>query len=135
MSLRVDIQKRLIDLFKKGDFPVVKYDSSGIPSVADEKLIPAVLCNELSTGLVQKADSQGLGYVFNNWAFAVYCEFKKEVDLTGFILDDLKDITFNSSGYLITASVGGSVVIKHPPRQGAETGTVAQFNFNIKIRR
>lgn len=136
MSLRVDIQKKLIELFRAGTFYPVTYDVSGIPTASSEKLAPStVLCNESSASIAAKADGQGLGYQFAGWSFTVYLNFTKEIDYSEFVLNELKDVIVNSGVVMATASIGGSVIVKHPPRQGAETGTELQFNISIKTRR
>lgn len=134
MGLRVEIQKRLITLFKNGIFPSVSYDSGGTPSTGSN-LVPTITCNEVASSIETKAGSGGIGYAFSGWTFEVICEFTKEVDYSDFVIDELKDIVFNYNNNLITANVGSSIVVKHPPRQGSHSGTILQFNFNIKTRR
>lgn len=135
MGLRVIIQKKLIELFKEGIFYAVKYDAAGIPFLDTNKVIPEVICNETSASIVAKPDSSGMGYTYTNWSFTVICTFKTEVDVSDFIMGELKDITMTPNNYLVTAIAGNSMIIKHPVRQGSETGTELQITFNIKIKR
>jgi hypothetical protein len=134
MGLRVNIQKALIELFKAGVFPSVTYDSTGVPSTGNN-LTPTVICNETSAQITAKAGAEGIGYSFSGWSFEVICEFLEEVDYSDFVLTSLKDLNFNSSGSLVTATAGNNVIVKHPPRQGAHGGSVLTFTFNIKTRR
>lgn len=134
MGLRVEIQKKIIALFKAGAFPSVSYDIAGVPSVG-ANLVPSVLCNEVSSAIEAQVGALGKTYNFSGWSFEVICEFSKEVDYSDFVINELKDLQVNYSGIIIQINVGSSIVVKHPPRQGANNGTVLQFNFNIKTRR
>lgn len=134
MSLRVEIQKKLIELFRAGTFYVVSYDAAGLPSTGAEKLIPeSVICNEVSSSLAKKAGND-LTYTFSGWVFGVYCSFTKEVDYSEFVLEELKDICFTSNRCLVNATAGNSIVVQHPPRHG-EGGTQMRLNFNVTIKR
>ena len=134
MGLRVEIQKQLLTLFKAGPFPGVTYDVSGVPT-AGASVTPSVICNEVSSAIIAKATGTGIGYDFSGWSFQVICEFVQEIDYSDFILTKLQDLCFTSGQIMVTAHVGSSIVVKHPPRQGALTGTILEFNFNIKTRR
>jgi hypothetical protein len=90
MGLRITVQKRIIDLFKAGTFPVVTY-TGDIPEASDETLVPTVICNEVAASLLPKSGAEK-GYIFGSWAFEVYCSFGKEVDVSEFLLESLRDI-------------------------------------------
>lgn len=140
MGLRIAIQKKLIETFKAGTFTAVKYDPTGLPEAGD-RLTPTVTCNETSATIMARASGgvsdKGMGYTFAGWAFEVICEFDQEIDYSDFVLNELQDIIFadDASQSLVSAIVGNSIVVSHPPRQGAHTGTVLKFIFNIKNRR
>lgn len=134
MGLRVEVQKKLITLFREGSFPSVSYNSEGIPSVGGN-LVPSVICNEVASGIQPQTGMMGRTYNLSGWSFEVICTFSKEVDISDFILNELKDLQTNINSSIIQIKVGSSLVVKHPPRQGATEGTILQMNFNVETRR
>ena len=134
MGLRTTIQARLIALFKVDNFEVVTYDVDGIPSVGAETETPTVVCNEVSAGI-----EAGIGghttYNLTGWAFDLLCDFKAEVDYSDFI-ESLENMSFSiDANHLATITAGSTVIVNHPPRQGAHGGTQLRFSINVDIKK
>ena len=133
MGLRVSIQAKLIALFKVNTFEVVQYDGNGVPSVGHGFETPKVVCNEVAAS-IEANTGQDTNYSLKDWSFDMILSFGKEVDFSNFI-GSLADMTFSENNVVANVKIGHSVVIQHPVRQGAHSGSEIRFNINVNTRR
>ena len=63
------------------------------------------------------------------------CDFKAEVDYSDFI-ESLENMSFSiDANHLATITAGSTVIVNHPPRQGAHGGTQLRFSINVDIKK
>lgn len=134
MGLRVDIQSKLIGLFKVNTYEIVDYNTDGIPTVGHGNETPGVECNE-TTASIATQPGQSTKNRLLNWTFDIICSFENEVDFSNFI-SDLEDISYTyNDEILVKVSIGNNVNVQHPPREGAHSGTQLRFNILVNTRR
>lgn len=136
MSVRTDIQKKIIETVKAGTFNAVSYDSSDLPIEGAAKVPSSVICNEVTGGITNTASrgASSLNYSISNWRFEVLAEFNCEVDTSYFLLNELKNINVSSDGVLITITPG-DFSTEHPPRNASHNGTKLRIGLTANIRR
>jgi len=134
MGFRVDVQAKLIALFKVNTFETVKYDANGIPSVGHGTEIPTIVCNEISSGITPGSGSSTT-YNLTGWIFDLICSFTTEVDFSNFI-ESLENMTYNiDNRHRAEITLGSNVGIQHPTREGAQNGTDLRFNISVNIKK
>lgn len=132
MGLRVEIQKRLIALFRV-PFDKVVYNSEGIPSIEGTE-IPKVLCNEVS-GSLQAETNTAKKYSIKNWSFEVLLDFSQEVD-TSDILMNLPLVSFSYNDViLVKATENSGMTANHPVHQGSTAGTQVKISFTFGTKK
>jgi hypothetical protein len=135
MALRVDIQNKLISLFKVDSYEIVKYNAvTGLASVGHGTETPGVECNETTATIVTQ-EGQSTKNRLLNWTFVILCSFKNEVDFSDFILG-LENMSYSYSNEIkVIITIGNNVNVQHPPRQGAHNGSELSFNITVNTRR
>jgi len=140
MSLRTDIQTRIINKLKSGDYPQVKYDKrSDLPETGYQKLEPSVVCNEVE-GQVNAATGAGTGYVMNGWRFEALMKFSKEVDVTDWLMTfnltyvytDPNDATKTYAVFIVLDS---NYSVEHPANDGSHQGTSVKLSFVANVKK
>ena len=139
MSLRTDIQTRIIQALKGGNYPVVTYSSSGLPVTGTQTLVPEVVCNEIE-GQIVRAGGSGSGYVMQGWVFEALVKFSKEVDVTDSLMDFslsyvYTDPTDSSKTYAVMIVFNSQYTSEHPVTQGSHTGTRVKLSFIVNIKK
>jgi hypothetical protein len=131
MGLRIDIQQRLIDLFKVDTYEIVDY-VDGSPTLTGATETPKVECNEISCIV---ASEPGKGYVFRGWIFEVFLDFKHEIDYSDMILG-LGNLSYSyNDEILVQMIMDDNISVKHPPRNLSHTGTQMNIKFNINLKK
>lgn len=134
MGLRIDIQSRLIALFKVNSYEIVEYDNDGLPSVGHGNETPGVECNETSASFAP-AVGQSTKQNLLSWSFEIDCNFKNEVDFSDFLLS-LDNLSYAySDTLLVTITIGNNITVQHPVRAGGHTGTDLRFNITVNTKR
>jgi hypothetical protein len=132
MGLRIDIQQKLIDLFKVDTYEIVDYDTDGNPSLTGNKETPKVECNEISCIVTSQP---GKGYVFRGWLFEVFLDFKHEIDYSDMLLGlDNLSYSYNDE-VLVEVTMDDNISVKHPPRNLSHNGTQMNIKFNINLKK
>jgi hypothetical protein len=138
MSLRVDIQRRIMELLQGGTFHKITYDTAHLPIEDAEVLVPeSVYANELSGGLSDSASTGATGFdmVLTNWRFEGVCEFTSEVDVSYFMLNELRKLNFNVDNLLVSIVPSGDFQVTHPPRNASHSGTKLTIGLTVNTRR
>jgi hypothetical protein len=134
VGVKVDIQAKLIALFKVNEYEVVSYNGdTGIPSVTGEKETPKVQCNE--TNAIMETDPASKTQVLSGWVFDVILDFEEEVDYSDYImsLDNLSYAYSNTISVQVT--IASNILVTHPVTQGGHHGTQLRFNINVSIKK
>ena len=138
MSLRVDIQKRITELIQSGTFKEVTYDSQHHPVEEVYTLSPtSIVVQETGGGLTDsvKTGATSSGMVLTNWRFEAVAEFTSEVDVSQFMLAELRRITFNVDNLVVSIVPSGDFQVTHPPRNAAHNGTKLTLGLTVNTRR
>ena len=140
MSLRTDIQTRIITTLKAGDYPQVDYDKrTNLPSTLCRSYEPDVVCNEVE-GQITKAGGSALGYVLKGWMFEALMKFPVEVDVTDSLMSfsltyaytDPKDTT---KSYAVTIELDSQYTPEHPAQDGSHAGTRVKLSFVANVKK
>lgn len=137
MSVRVEIQKKIVDLLEAGTFTKVIY-SGRVPVDSVDKASPkSVVVNELSGGLTDSARTGATSsdFVLTNWRFECRAEFTCEVDISYFMLNELRQINLNVDNLLVAIVPSGDFRVVHPPRDGSHNGTKLIIGLTVNTRR
>lgn len=132
MSLRTDIQTRIIRKIRDYSFTPVTYDTGGYPAEGLSPLLPEIICNETGGDVTQNLGRDN-NYVLHNWRFETVLTFQKEVDVTDFLMGF--NLTFTSGRYAVIIVLGTSYSVEHPVTQGSHTGTKATITFVANVKR
>lgn len=138
MSVRTEIQKKIHELVAAGTFHKISYDSSHLPVEDAETLTPgSVAVNEVSGGLSDSASTgaTGFDYVLTNWRFEAIAEFTSEVDVSYFMLNELRKLHFNKDDLLVSIVPSGDFQVSHSPRQASHNGTKLTIGLTVNTRR
>ena len=131
-DLKVEVQKKIIETVATGTFYPVTYEAhdtlsivAKVPVLGGTAVAPTqVLCNEVSAGASDsvKQNSRGKGYSLRNWRFECRIDFAKEVSLSFFFTQELKDLIFEVDGFMVSVSLA-DYTVEHPVQLGGHTGT------------
>lgn len=138
MSVRTDIQKKIHELVAGGTFYKITYDTAHLPVEDVSTLVPeSVAVNEVSGGLTDSAatGATGFDYVLTNWRFEAVAEFTSEVDVSYFMLNELRKLHFNKDDLLVSIVPSGDFQVTHPPRQASHNGTKLTIGLTVNTRR
>lgn len=137
MTIKIDIQKAIIQAVKAGTFPEVKYDGDTTePYLTGENATPVVWVNETQGSITDdlSKSSRSKEFEIDKWTFESVIKFPVEVDLTEFLRNEISELRFNSNGVLVTVKAG-AFIVEHPVTQGAQTGTQLNLTLNANTRR
>jgi len=141
MSIKVAIQKKIIELVESGTFYKVTYEKpdTNIPVLGDPVTgddLPKIWVNETSAKLDDSSASSSKDRQFNlmSWNFEARIMFREEVDCSEFFTKELSKLYIQEDGYLTTVEAGGYNV-QHPVTGGKQTGTYILLNLTANTRR
>lgn len=137
MSIRTEIQDKITDLVKAGTFTKITYSGDQVTDTGVIASPDSVRCNEVA-GTISTSKQFGATdtlCALRDWRFEVLAEFNCEVDVSYFLLNQLKKITFNSNDGLVVITPSGDFSAEHPPRQAAHNGTKLKIGLTANIRR
>jgi len=138
MSVRTDIQKKVHELVAAGTYHKITYDTSHLPVEQAETLEPGLVAvNEVSGGLTDSAanGATGFDYVLTNWRFEAIAEFTSEVDVSYFMLNELRKLNFSKDNLLVSIVPSGDFQVTHSPRNASHNGTKLTIGLTVNTRR
>lgn len=138
MAVRTTIQKKVSELLMNGTFHRVSYNTVHLPIEDVETLQPkSVVVNETGGGLADNArtGATGAGFVLTNWRFEAVAEFTSEVDVSYFMLNELRNINFSEDNLLVSIVPTGDFQVTHPPRNASHNGTKLTIGLTVNTRR
>lgn len=137
MSVRTTIQKNIQELVQDGTFKKISYDTAHLPIEEVETLSPkSVSCNEVGSGLSNSASkgATNSGFVLTDWRFECTALFDSEVDVSYFVLNELKTLNFNTTDLAVTVTPG-NYNVEHSPRNASHNGTKLTIGLTANTRR
>jgi hypothetical protein len=137
MSVRTEIQKRVQELVQDGTFRLITYDTAHLPVEEVGTLAPSsVACNEVGAGLSDNAKNGATtsGFVIRDWRFECTAQFTSEVDVSDFMINELRSLNFNTDDLLVNVSPG-SYNVEHSPRNASHNGTKLTIGLTANTRR
>lgn len=138
MAVRTTIQKKVSELLVAGTFHKIGYDTAHLPVEEVTVLSPkSVVVNETGGGLSDSArtGATGAGFVLTNWRFEAVAEFASEVDVSYFMLNELRNINFSEDNLLVSIVPTGDFQVTHPPRNASHNGTKLIIGLTVNTRR
>lgn len=138
MAVRATIQKKVSELLVGGTFRKIAYDTAHLPVEEVETLVPkSVIVNETGGGLADntRTGATGTGFVLTNWRFEAVAEFTSEVDVSYFMLNELRNINFSEDDLLVSIVPTGDFQVTHPPRNAPHNGTKLTIGLTVNTRR
>jgi len=138
MALRTTIQSKVTELLQAGTFHKISYSTYHLPSEEVETSAPkSVVVNETGGGLTDNArtGATNTGFVLTNWRFEAVAEFTSEVDVSYFMLNELRSINFNEDNLLVSIVPAGDFQVTHPPRNASHNGTKLTLGLTVNTRR
>lgn len=136
--MRLEIQKKVLELVSYARFPIVQYDpDTQIPSLTGEIEQPRVWVNEIQGNITDKAEnsSRERKFCLRNWVFEAHLSFFSEVVVEEFLeecisefklcLEDGRKVEVNAGAYNVT----------HPVQQGNQSGTILKITLTANTRR
>ena len=124
-------------LVQGGTFRLITYDTAHLPVEEVGTLAPkSVSCNEVGAGLSSNSSNGafGTGYVLTDWRFECEALFTSEVDVSDFIINELKALNFNTDDLLVNVSPG-NYNVEHSPRNASHNGTKLTIGLTANTRR
>ena len=137
MSVRTEIQKKIQELVQDGTFKKISYDTAHLPIEEVGVLSPkSVYCNEVGAGLSNSASkgATNSGFVLTDWRFECVAQFTAEVDVSDFMINELKTLNFNTNDLVVTVTPG-SYNVEHSPRNASHNGTKLTIGLTANTRR
>ena len=127
-----------MELVQGGTFHKITYDTAHMPVEEVETLTPkSVIANETGGGLTDssRTGATGSDLVLANWRFEAVAEFTSEVDVTYFMLNELRNLNFNVDNLLVSIVPSGDFQVVHSPRNASHNGTKLTIGLTVNTRR
>jgi len=136
MSVKTDIQTAIIQTVQAGTFTKVTYNESKLPVEGEATTPKSVLCNEITGSVLDSARQGAVGsdFVIRDWRFEAHAEFAQEVDVSYFLLNELKNIKVTTDGVMVTITPG-DFNVEHPTRSSSHNGTKLKIGLTANTRR
>lgn len=139
ISMRLNIQKKLIETVTSYNFPIIQYGKDRLPYLYEVGSVqqyenPTVLTNSVGFSPVQKSarGSATANYALDNWSFDMIISFKHEVDVTEFFMT-LPILTEHSNDGRLIIIKPSAVLEEHSMMQGG-TGTKVKATFIAQFK-